>query len=97
MTEGIVAGLAVAHDGPTALGQATTFTATVTAGRGVHYAWAFGDGATSQGASVTHVYAAAGSYSAVVTASNSLSWRADRTAVEVVPLRHAIYLPLVIK
>ena len=97
VTEGIVAGLAVAHDGPTALGQATTFTATVTAGRGVHYAWAFGDGATSQGASVTHVYAAAGSYSAVVTASNSLSWRADRTAVEVVPLRHAIYLPLVIK
>ena len=35
------------------------------------YAWAFGDDTLGSGAAVTHTYASAGTYTAVVTASNS--------------------------
>lgn len=37
----------------------------------VSWAWSFGDGATGSGASVTHVYTAAGSYTATLTVTDS--------------------------
>jgi uncharacterized repeat protein (TIGR01451 family) len=65
------------------VGQATTLTAT--AGSNISYAWAFGDGSTSltTGAVVTHTYPAAGNYTAVVTASNSVSVVTATTAVTI--------------
>ena len=54
------------------LGQVTTFTATVSSGSDVSYNWTFGDQTSGSGAVVTPTYAAAGNYTAVVTASNAL-------------------------
>jgi len=64
-------GLLAINDSPTLLGSSTTFTATITAGTNVTFAWDFGDGAFGSGAIATHTYAAVGGYTATVTASNS--------------------------
>ncbi len=65
-----ISGLSAANDSPTALGSLTHFTATLTAGSNVTYAWDFGDGATGSGATPAHTYATAGTYTAIVTATN---------------------------
>ncbi|HSD83484.1 MAG TPA: PKD domain-containing protein, partial [Anaerolineae bacterium] len=67
------AGLSADNDSPTTLGSATILTAVITDGLQVTYAWSFGDGtppAVGAGATVTHTYAAAGTYTASVTATN---------------------------
>jgi PKD repeat protein len=92
-----ITGLAATNDSPTLLGETTTFTATVTGGTSILYTWDFGDGATASGAVVTHVYATAGSFTATVTATNSLgSVEAETTAV-IVPPRFYTFLPLIFK
>ncbi len=68
-----VTGLTVENDSPTTLGQVTTFTATVAAGSNVIYSWDFGDGETATGATVTHTYGMAESYTAHVVARNNTS------------------------
>ena len=68
-----IAGLSATNDGPTVLGRATTFTATVSAGSDVSYAWNFGDQTTGSGQIVTHTYPHAGLFTATVTATNSVS------------------------
>jgi len=68
-----IAGLSVASDSPTALGSVTTLTATIAAGSNVTYTWALGDGESGSGAVVSHTYPAVDTYTAVVTASNSVS------------------------
>ncbi len=73
ITEAPIAGLEAASDSPTVLGQPTTLTATVQAGTNVVYEWDLGDGTSGSGASVVHTYLVAGSYTAVVTASNPLN------------------------
>jgi PKD repeat protein len=78
-----IAGLAAENDSPTALGDPTTLTATVTAGTNVSYAWDFGDGATGVGAVLTHTYPANGVYTAVVTASNNTNDQVATTIVQV--------------
>jgi len=78
-----IAGLAAANDGPTALGDATSLSASVTAGSSVTYEWDFDDGGTGSGANVSHTYAAVGSYTATVTATNSVSSSTTTTTVTV--------------
>ncbi|MBN2392910.1 MAG: PKD domain-containing protein [Anaerolineae bacterium] len=73
ITETPVVGLAAFNDSPTPLGDATTLTATVAAGSGVSYTWAFGDGTLDSGKVVQHIYSDAGFYTATVTATNSLN------------------------
>jgi uncharacterized repeat protein (TIGR01451 family) len=68
-----IAGLHAANDSPTLLGNLTILTATVTAGSNVTYTWALGDGAFGDGMVVSHTYPAVGAYTAVVTATNSVS------------------------
>jgi len=91
------AGLQAANSGPTALGQPTAFTATVTAGISVTYVWDFGDsyrsaapgreaetagdGAWTSGATITHTYPLPGLYTATVTASNALGQVVTGTVV----------------
>ncbi len=72
LVEESIAGLTAGNDGPTALGDLTQLSATVTAGSNVVYEWDFGDGQDGGGASPSHTYAAVGSYTAVVTATNAL-------------------------
>jgi uncharacterized repeat protein (TIGR01451 family) len=69
------------NDGPTTLGNATVFTATPSGGSGVTYQWAFGDGSNAAGNPVIHVYNAAASYTAVVTATNSIGITATTTTL----------------
>jgi hypothetical protein len=75
-TDEPVAGLAVVNNSPTKLGQATIFTATITAGMNVLYGWDFGDGQTvSLGpwAVISHTYPAAGVYTVVISATNPVT------------------------
>jgi subtilisin-like proprotein convertase family protein len=44
VTDALIAGLGAFNDGPTALGNSTTLTVTLTAGTHVSYTWDFGDG-----------------------------------------------------
>ncbi len=84
-----IAGLTATNDGPTEVGQATTLTATVTAGRNAAYTWAFGDGSTGSDSVVMHtfpamgVYPVVGVYTAIVTASNSLTVITATTTVTI--------------
>jgi hypothetical protein len=78
------AGLSASNDGPTMLGSVTTLTATVTAGLNVAYNWNFGDGHLGADTIVTHTYAAAGIYPAVVTATNSAGSVMATTTVYVI-------------
>jgi len=78
--------LEATSDGPTPLGSSTLLTATLnfTPTAEFTYTWAFGDGDMGQGAVVTHTYLYTGVYTAVVTASQTISdWLAARTTVTV--------------
>ena len=87
ITDEPIAGVSLTSTGPALMGQTTYFTASVTAGSNVTYAWAFGDGATATGATTQHQYAAAGSYSVTLTASNTAGNATDSgQAVIVAPL-----------
>ena len=81
--EGAVAGLRAANDSPTALGQITHLTATVSSGDAVKYDWNLGDGSETTGQFAANNYAAVGSYTAVVTASNAVSIKAASTNVTI--------------
>lgn len=79
-----ITSLAAVNDGRQYIDHAVTFTATVTAGSNVSYLWSFGDGMTATGAIVSHSYATAGSYSAIVTARNANSQQNAVSTVEIV-------------
>jgi PKD repeat protein len=78
-----LAGLSATNSSPTLLGQATTFTAVLTAGNYIQYTWAWGDGTMGQGAMTAHSYGAVGVYTAVVTASNAVNQLTATTVVTV--------------
>lgn len=83
LVEAPVTGLVANNDGPVVLGDEAVLSATVEAGSNVVYDWSFGDGETGSGASVTHQYPAVGSYTAEVTAHNSISSITATTTVVV--------------
>jgi PKD repeat protein len=94
ITDVPVTRLSATNDGPTTLGQSTTFTANISTGTNVTYSWTFGDGETGYGRVVSHTYLAGGTYTAIVTARNSAgAW----TASTQVKVAAHIYLPLVLK
>ncbi|MCP4540736.1 MAG: PKD domain-containing protein [Chloroflexi bacterium] len=78
-----ITGLSAADNGPTVLSNATAFTATIASGSRVAYAWAFDDGGFGSGTSLTHTYAAARTYTAIITASNSVSVVTATSTVDV--------------
>lgn len=92
-----ITGLQATNDSPTPLGRLTTLMATITSGNSVDYAWAYGDGDVGSGALVTHIYPAIDTYTAVVTASNSLSLLTATTTVVIQERQNDIYLPLVLR
>jgi len=91
-----IAGLSATNDSPTAIGTPTHLEARVTAGTGVVYTWALGDGTTGSGNPIAHTYPTTGTYTAVVTATNSVNQMTATTTVEIVE-RWGLYLPLVMK
>lgn len=68
----VVAGFG--HDGPVCLGRALSFDASATWGSSptFDYAWDFGDATTANGASVGHVFVAAGSYDVELVVTDSV-------------------------
>ena len=100
ITDVPIEGLTAENDSPTLLGGTTSFTATLTAGSNVVYTWDFGDGITMTGQVVGHVYEATGTYTATVTATNSLGFVTVETVAVVYttesPVYH-IFLPLTTK
>ncbi|MCA9973779.1 MAG: PKD domain-containing protein, partial [Anaerolineales bacterium] len=80
-----IAGLSAGNSGPTVQSVPTTLSAAVASGSGVQYSWDLGDGATAGGASVSHVYAVSGTYTATVTAVNSVSSAVTHTVVTILP------------
>jgi uncharacterized repeat protein (TIGR01451 family) len=89
-----ITGLSATNDSPTAIGTPTYLEASVATGTNVVYTWAFGDGALGTGNPVSHTYSATGSFTAIVTATNSISQLTTTTAVEIVEW-YRVYLPLV--
>jgi len=78
-----ITGLTASNNSPTPLDSTTILTANVTAGNNVSYAWNFGDGTTGNGRVIYHTYPAAGNYSAIVTATNTVSSATDTTEVNI--------------
>lgn len=91
-----ISGLTAGNNGPTQLGQPTSFTASAASGSGVTYEWAFGDGGIASGAAPSHVYAAPGQYPVTVTANNLVSSQSAGTTA-VVRQEWAVYLPVIIR
>jgi hypothetical protein len=78
-----VSGLKAVNDSPTVLRDETLLEASVEQGNNVTYTWDFGDGTSDTGISPSHVYIALGTYSATVTAENSVSTEEASTSVTV--------------
>ncbi len=68
-----ISNLSAINDSPTPLGNVTSLTATIATGSNINYQWNFGNGAIGYGKEVTYTYATVGFYTALVTASNSVS------------------------
>ena len=82
-TDSPISGLSATNNGPTILGTATQLVANIAGGSNVSYAWDFGDSTSGSGKSVSHQYAAPGSYTAEVTATNSVNQATATTSVQV--------------
>jgi hypothetical protein len=70
-----IAGLIIDHSTPTRAGEPITFTTSLTQGTGVSYAYNFDDDTTEQtlASSIVHTYTLTGTYTTIVTATNSVS------------------------
>jgi hypothetical protein len=90
----VTTALAVSYNGPKQPGEIVTFMAYAPTGSNVDYLWNLGDGVIRSGATVTHAYNAVDSYTAVVTASNSVN---SLTKALTVSIGMYSYLPLVIR
>jgi uncharacterized repeat protein (TIGR01451 family) len=88
--------LSTTNDSPTVLGTATHLEASVSTGTNVTYTWAFGDGMTGDGNPISHTYPTTGTFTAVVTATNSVSRLTATTSVEIIDW-HTLYLPVVMR
>jgi PKD repeat protein len=97
LVEEAISGLAAANDGPTALGTATQLSATVSSGSNVTYEWDFGDGSSGSGSEVSHQFAAPGTYTAEVTATNLVSQITAATKVMIKEISSRVFIPLLVK
>jgi hypothetical protein len=94
-----ISGISAVNNSPKFPGETVVFTATVSSGTNVSYTWDFGDGSVGSGASVTHVYTQAGSFTADVTASNSANSQSFSSPVTILSIgpSNRMFLPVVTK
>lgn len=90
----VTTGLVGTNNSTTALGQATTMTATLNTGSRLNYSWELGNGETRNSRSpvLHYTYPEPGDYIVNLTASNSLGMLTDTMTVTV---RAIIYIPIV--
>ena len=67
-------------------GQQVTFNGSASGTAPISYAWTFGDGGTGSGATVTHTYTSAGTYTVAMTASNACGTQTVQHTVIVQPV-----------
>ncbi|NJO06576.1 MAG: PKD domain-containing protein, partial [Chloroflexaceae bacterium] len=79
----VLTGLTAENSGPTSLGSATAFSATLETGSNATFVWSFGDGGTATGPNPTYTYANTGTYTATVTARNATGTLTAETVVTV--------------
>jgi len=82
-TDEPITGLSALNDSPTILGETTMLSATVISGTNILFDWDLGDGITTTGAVVNHVYPQFGLYTTTVTATNAISTAQASTTVEI--------------
>jgi hypothetical protein len=94
-----ISGLVAINSSPTVLSQTTILTITITGGSNPNFRWNFGDGTIGSGATPGHIYGATGTYTAVVTASNSLNLLTATTIVTITGsgANNSSYIPLILK
>jgi uncharacterized repeat protein (TIGR01451 family) len=90
-----ITGLSAANSSPHFVGRTTFLTATIAAGTNILYQWNYGDGQTGNGALTNHLYPVAGTYTAIVTASNAANVVTATTAVVIKQTK--IYMPIVMR
>jgi PKD repeat protein len=80
-----ITGLGVGHDGPTAFGQLTTFTTSVSGGTNITYNWDLGDGTliSDGGAMISHTYPTSDTFTVIVTASNTINTEIATTTLTI--------------
>lgn len=81
-----ISGLNAANDGPTAVGDSTRLSGSVGQGTNVVYSWDLGDGSSATGKVIDYTYPAIGTYTATLTAVNSVSSQVATTVIEVTEL-----------
>ncbi len=82
----IITGLEMFNDSPTLPGESTLLWASITGGTNITYSWDFGDGVTGESGSISsmsHIFTVAGTYTATVTATNSVSQMTASTLVTI--------------
>ncbi len=92
------------HNGPVEVGATAVFSNTST-GDNLSYVWDFGDGQTSAQANPSHVYSQAGSYTVILTATNSAGSDQFPSTIQITePMEpptgddeFMIYIPFVLK
>jgi PKD repeat protein len=90
-----ITGLQALNDSPTVVGDPTALWATIATGSNVSYEWSLGYGtAVDTGQSINHTYPSAGEYTAVVTATNSVSVLTATTTISITSLTRT-YLPAI--
>jgi PKD repeat protein len=78
------------------VGDELTFVASASGSPPVSYAWDFGDGETATGEQVLHLYAAGGSYTVTLDASNACS-QASLSQSVTISSGMQLYLPVISK
>jgi uncharacterized repeat protein (TIGR01451 family) len=90
-----ITGLQAFDDSPTVVNYSTALWATIATGSNVTYEWSLGYGtAMDTGQSINHTYTTPGEYTAVVTATNSVSVVTATTTVSITSLTRT-YMPIV--
>lgn len=86
-----ISGLEITPTVPTRLGNVTTLGASIITGTNVRYDWNLGDGTVlpDAGPTVTHTYGAAGSYTAIVSATNNQNPNTPVTASTLIEITNA--------
>ena len=79
-----ISSLVAINDSPHLLGETTALTATISGGTNVTYRWNFGDGSpAANGANQSHDYTGVGTYTGVVTATNTAGGVVTSTQVTI--------------
>lgn len=92
-----VKNISVTHSNPTYLGVPIVFTATGSIDPNTTYQWNFGDGNSSEGAIVQHVYERCGEFTAVLTTTDGLQVETATRTLFISKAKSVVFLPFLLR